>query len=950
MVYGLIVLYPDQPWNCNTALPLQRVHVQGEILDTAAKVDLTQVFLNTSNKTEEVIYKFPLHEGAVVSAFEATVGTTVIKGVVKEKEEAKKEYEKAKSEGLKAGLVNQETEDVFQCTVGNVPAKTSVQVRITYYTELYNDVSETDRVRFTLPTAIAPRYGDTELVFNDNVSSSAQTTLDMELACKMQTNIEKVTSPSHEINVQKGENANQSTVTLSAVGALEKDITVLVKAVSLDAPKCLIEEHPATKSRAVSLTFAPRFNLAPLTSTELVFLIDRSGSMEGSRIQQASQALSLFLRSIPVEKHFFNIIGFGSSHKALFDTSVEYNHDTFKQADKYARGLKADMGGTEIESALRETFANRKGDVPLQVFLVTDGDVWGLESLMEMVRIEVKKSSKEGFVRVFTLGVGDAASSALVEGVARVGGGFSQRAMEGERMESKVMRMLKGALSPQIRDLRLEWDGIGNDMAVDDAVLVEMEDANPSATSAEQKPVSSTPPKPTGPMSLFQRDLPADKDDVPKSLPTITSTVLQSPFHIPSMFAGIRFTVYAHLPASTTLPSKVTLRGMSLQGPVELVTPVPANPIVGTTIHTLFAKSLIKDMTDGKSYIHALLDAHAHQARLQQMGIQLKGELTPANVDDVVKREVVQLGIQFAVANKYVSWVAIENRDGKEKMMAQGAQDLELLMESTTLVAQSGMIMNSPSHMARSVKLCGAPAPGGFGSSAKRMVTTMFSAMTPLMSSAGVPQKKSARKMEKKSAGPRVMMQEQESVCPPPMPLQSMLERGYQAAPSCAVMGAPSVGMQPRQDVLLMESRQDASSMEELEMENDMTECYAAPTKNGRPKTPSTPIETLHAILDHLDFAGFFNHKESADLARITGLSVSLFTPPTPPFENAKEENALNVWTTVVMLTFVRKRLGDLKEEWEFVIEKSERAVEKMLPTLKLTKEEVYAAADTVVV
>ncbi|KAI8996135.1 vault protein inter-alpha-trypsin domain-containing protein [Gaertneriomyces semiglobifer] len=923
MMYGLIVVHLDQPWNCNTVLPLQRVHVQGEILDTAAKVHLTQVFLNTSTKTEEVVYKFPLHEGAVVSAFEATIGTTVIKGVVKEKEEARKEYEKAKSEGLKAGLIDQQAEDVFQCTVGNVPPKTSVQVRLTYYTELYNDVSEADQVRFTLPTAIAPRYGDTDLAFNDTASSNVQTSLDMELVCKMQTNIEKVTSPSHEINVQKGENANQTTVILSTVGALERDITVLVKAVSLDAPKCLIEEHPITKSHAVSLTFAPRFNLTPLTSTELVFLIDRSGSMEGSRIQQASQALSLFLRSIPVEKHFFNIIGFGSSHKALFDTAVEYNHDTFKQADMYARRLKADMGGTEIENALRETFARRKRDIPLQVFLVTDGDVWGLESLMEMVRVEVKNSSKEGFVRVFTLGVGEAASSALVEGVARVGGGFSQRVMEGERMESKVMRMLKGALSPPIGDVRLEWDGVGNDMVVDDVELVEMEDANPGATSAEQNPVSSAPPTTTEPMSLFQPDLPADKDTAPKSLPTITSTTLQSPFHIPPMFPGIRFTVYAFLPASTTLPSKVTLRGMSLQGPVELVTPVPTNPIVGTTIHTLFAKSLIKDMTDGKSYIHALLDAPTHQARLQQMGIQSKGELTPANVDDIVKREVVQLGIQFAVANKYVSWVAIENRDGKEKVVAPGVPDEEEVGPQVAFSKRGG----APSGFKARIAMSSGPPPSGFGGSAKRMVKSMVTAMAPRMMHAG--------------PAPQLLMQQ--SVCPPPMPSPLMMKSGgYQAAQSTAFMGAPSLSMQPLQ--------MDSAPMAELAMETDTMECFAAPTNNGRPKTPSTPMETLHAILDHLNFSGLFNHQKSADLARITGLSVSLFTPPTPPFKNANEESALNVWTTVVMLTFVRKRLGDMKEEWEFVIEKSERAVEKMLPTLGLTKEEVDVAANNVVV
>ena len=49
-----------------------------------------------------------------------------IEGIVKEKEEAKKEYEKAKSEGKQAviGTIDPMSKDVMNLEIGNIPPKT----------------------------------------------------------------------------------------------------------------------------------------------------------------------------------------------------------------------------------------------------------------------------------------------------------------------------------------------------------------------------------------------------------------------------------------------------------------------------------------------------------------------------------------------------------------------------------------------------------------------------------------------------------------------------------------------------------------------------------------------------------------------------------------------------------------------------------------------------------
>lgn len=59
--------------------------------------------------------------------------------------------------------------------------------------------------------------------------------------------------------------------------------------------------------------------------TEMIFVVDRSGSMSGGRMNQVKDTLQIFLRSLG-EGTLFNIIGFGTRTEHLFKkSSVEYN-------------------------------------------------------------------------------------------------------------------------------------------------------------------------------------------------------------------------------------------------------------------------------------------------------------------------------------------------------------------------------------------------------------------------------------------------------------------------------------------------------------------------------------------------------------------------------------------------------------------------------------------------
>ncbi len=109
---------------------LQAVHIESEvsmnIKGMTNSVTLVQEFTNTSDNWAEGIYVFPLPEDSAVNFMRMEIGNRTITGKIKEKAEAKKIYQQAKSEGKKAVLVEQERPNIFTQSVANVgPGKVS---------------------------------------------------------------------------------------------------------------------------------------------------------------------------------------------------------------------------------------------------------------------------------------------------------------------------------------------------------------------------------------------------------------------------------------------------------------------------------------------------------------------------------------------------------------------------------------------------------------------------------------------------------------------------------------------------------------------------------------------------------------------------------------------------------------------------------------------------------
>ncbi|XP_041662234.1 von Willebrand factor A domain-containing protein 5A-like [Cheilinus undulatus] len=166
----------------------------------------------------------------------------------------------------------------------------------------------------------------------------------------------------------------------------------------------------------------------------------------------AIDTLLLLLKSLPLGC-YFNIYSFGSGYEHIFPKSVEYSQKTMEEALKKVGEMEANLGGTEILRPLQHIYSQPCiQNQPRQLFVFTDGEVWNTKVVIDLV----KKNSH--LHRCFSFGIGERASSALINGLAKEGGGHAQFITSTDRMQPKLMQSLRYALQPAVIDVSVSWD------------------------------------------------------------------------------------------------------------------------------------------------------------------------------------------------------------------------------------------------------------------------------------------------------------------------------------------------------------------------------------------------------------------------------------------------------------------------------------------------------------
>ncbi|KAJ6233030.1 von willebrand factor a domain-containing protein 5a [Anaeramoeba flamelloides] len=446
----------------NNPIPLKGNAVGVSILNYIAEVSMSQKYQNEESDPIETVFMFPLDPFSSVFSFEVFINGKKIIGKIKEKEKANDIYEESISENKTAIKVEEEKGNLFVMSVGNLMPSEFCVVTLRYLTEL--QVSDSNAIEFVLPqsafpqevTKVLEKYIDLT-TFNEKLVSTNlpevpfSTTFNFNI--NMFCNISKIVSSSHAIKPKI--NGKHGALTMSPL-PIECDLDVKLEIILEDLHKPSVDVGYSKKELAndqkncVRLVFFPDLS-KDLVKTEIVFVVDRSGSMIGDRIEKVRKLLNICLHCIP-ESCLFNIVGFGTDFEFLFEKSVKYNELTLKEAKESVRNIKANLGGTLLEKPLQEI---QKQKIPegyaRQIFLFTDGEVWNVETIFQIIRQQKTTS------RFFTFGIGQNASQKLVEGIAKVGNGDYEMIKDNENIRIKVMKQFNKAIQPVITKPKLLW-------------------------------------------------------------------------------------------------------------------------------------------------------------------------------------------------------------------------------------------------------------------------------------------------------------------------------------------------------------------------------------------------------------------------------------------------------------------------------------------------------------
>ena len=459
------------------AAPTLKTDVHMRITGMIARVKVEQHFKNPTNDWMEGVYVFPLPEESAVDHLDMKIGERVIEGQIKEKEQAKKVYEAAKQEGKKATLLEQERANIFTTNVANIGPLEEITVVIEYQETLRYDQGQF-RVRF--PMVVAPRYIPGSPLASDFVGTGFSRDTDKVPDASQIT--PPVLHPSKgpinpvriKIDLDAGfqlaqlENPYQKTdmkqdghrysISLAAGETLaNRDFELVWKPEVGDKPQAAVfTETKKDKTYALVMVMPPSAASEAKTTPmprEVIFVIDTSGSMEGMSMEQARESLALALgRLMPQDR--FNVIQFNSYTSKLYPDAVPVNGRTLREAQDYARNLRAN-GGTEIAGALDAALIGSDNpNVIRQVVFMTDGSVGNEEALFGIIR------KKLGDSRLFTIGIGSAPNSLFMTKAAEFGHGTFTYIGKVEEVNEKMSGLFRKLENPVLTNISVRLPGV----------------------------------------------------------------------------------------------------------------------------------------------------------------------------------------------------------------------------------------------------------------------------------------------------------------------------------------------------------------------------------------------------------------------------------------------------------------------------------------------------------
>ncbi len=457
------------------ALPLHHTDVNGRIEGLLARMSVAQRFVNASDTTIEALYVFPLPRDAAVDSMVMTVGDSRIRGVITEREQARRSYERARRTGRTASLLEQERPNVFTQSVANILPHDTILVTISYVQPL---TCRGGTVHFVFPMVVGPRYipgrpiapatrgtvpptdqvpdapGVTPPMLPEDVRSGHD--ISLHLSIRAGAPVRRLACPSHKVAVEHRGDSLTTVHLLANDHIPNKDFILDYDMAGAKLRGHLLcERRSDTAAGYFQLIVAPPVDTSAVVfhSRELVFVVDNSGSMRGRPIATCRSVMRDCLRGLRRDD-VFRVIRFAGSTEVLSTSPLPATDGAVERALGWVETMRGG-GGTEMMGAIEALFdaPEEKGRRRIVLFM-TDGLVGNEQALIRTAR------ERLGHTRVFTLGVGSSVNRFLLDGLAYVGRGECRVIRHDGDAEEAAGRFYRLIQSPVLTDISLEWEGV----------------------------------------------------------------------------------------------------------------------------------------------------------------------------------------------------------------------------------------------------------------------------------------------------------------------------------------------------------------------------------------------------------------------------------------------------------------------------------------------------------
>lgn len=445
-------------------LPLQSTSVEVKIAGVIADVRVSQVYQNRGKTPIDAIYVFPGSTRAAVYGMQMQIGERVIQAKIKERVEARAEYDRAKSAGKRVSLLEQQRPNVFQMNVANIIPGDTVTVDLRY-TEII--VPEQGVYEFVYPAVVGPRYSntpganapDTETwIANPYLPEGHQAPVHFDIQVSLSTGIpvQGIHSSTHEVDVQyEGKAKARIGLKGDSNAGANRDYILQYRLKGDQIESGLLLQEGKDENFFLLMTQPPK-QVKPeqIPPREYIFVVDISGSMYGFPLDTAKQLMKELLGGLKVTDRF-NILFFSGGSSVLSESSLPATQANIQGALDMMEKLEGG-GGTELLPALQRAMAFPTEPGTARSFvIVTDGYVSVEAQAFDYVREHLNQAS------FFAFGIGSSVNRYLIEGLARAGRGepFVMTSPDQARLLAK--RFKNYIETPVLAGIEVEFGAFG---------------------------------------------------------------------------------------------------------------------------------------------------------------------------------------------------------------------------------------------------------------------------------------------------------------------------------------------------------------------------------------------------------------------------------------------------------------------------------------------------------